>query len=128
MCSSESVTKFLNIDLDVHGDAGDLEVLLSSIEGSVALLRHEGRDASIELGGPSVSLEQTALGMIDLLRGFRPDVRRIWDRLERRSLNVGIQAALEPYSASFALSARTFGLLAGLGFDLVLTVYAPHRD
>jgi hypothetical protein len=127
MCSKEAVTEFLNIDLDVHGDAGDVAALLGAIEGAVLVLRHEGRDASVELAEQFASPEETALGMIDLVGGFRPDVRSIWDRLERRTLDVGIRAAGEPNSTSFAFSARTVALLAGLGVDIVFTVYAPLR-
>jgi hypothetical protein len=50
MHRKETGTTFLNVDLDVRGDAGDVENFLRSIETSVAVMNHTGQFASIELG------------------------------------------------------------------------------
>jgi hypothetical protein len=126
MHGKKAVTEFLNVDLDIRGDAGDLASFLSSVERSVVVIHHTDRSASLELAQPSVPLEETVMGLVDLIGALEPDARRIWNRLELRSLNVGIQAAAEPHSASFAISAKAIELLAPLQFEIVITVYAPR--
>jgi hypothetical protein len=128
MISKDTVTKFLNVDLDICGNTGDLEAFLRSIEASVVVLSHAGQDASIELAKEFASLEETVLGLIDLVGALQSEAKNIWDRLEFRRLNVGIQTASEPYAASFAISAKTVELIASLGLEIVFTVYAPLAD
>ena len=123
-----AVTSFLNVDLDIRGDARDIEEFLKPIEASVIVLRRIGNDASMELAETYPSLEETILSWIDFVGTLSPDARNIWDRLTLRSLNVGILAASEPYSASFPISAKAVALTATLGFEIVFTVYAPRAD
>jgi hypothetical protein len=126
MADSE-VTRFLNVDLDIRGDARDIEDFLKPIEASIILLRHDGQDASIELADQFASLEETLFGLNGLVRALQPDLRRIWERLHFRKLNVGIQAAGEPHQAEFAISAKAIEMIAALHFEIVFTVYAPTK-
>ena len=132
MHSEEAVTRFLNVDLDIRGDAGDINNFLSAIEPSVTVLNHSDQFAAIELAGSAIagvdSLEGIVMRMVDLIGGLQPDAKRIWNRLDLRSLNVGIQAACEPYSANFSISAKAVELIASLQFEIVLTVYAPRAN
>ena len=128
MQSKDAVTRFLNVDLDLRGNARDLDTLLKSVESFIIVLRHEGQDASIELAQQFDSLDGTVLGIIGLVSALQQDARQIWDRLESRILNVGIQCDLEPYSAFFSISAKAVELMAAHGFEIVLTVYAPRKD
>ena len=128
MHSKETVTKFLNVDLDIRGDSGDVENFLRLIESSVVVLNHADEFASIELPRESAPLEETVMGLVELIGALEPDAKRIWDRLESRSLDVGIQAGCKPHSASFAISVKAVGLLAALKFEIAFTVYAPLAD
>lgn len=128
MRDNENGTRFLNVDLDIRGDAGDVQNFLRSIEPSAFALNHEGQFASIELAEQYVSLDESMMGFIHLIHGLQPDAKRIWKRLERRSINVGIQAACEPGSTWFAISAKTVELIAALQFEIIFTVYAPRAD
>jgi hypothetical protein len=128
MLSKDAVTKFLNVDIDIRRNTRDLEGFLRSMEASVVVLTHAGQEASIELAKEFASLEETMLGLIDLVGALQPEAKDIWDRLELRRLNVGIQAASEPYAASFAISAKTVELIAAFGFEIVFTIYAPLSD
>jgi hypothetical protein len=128
MTSEEAVTKFLNVDCDIRGDARDLEALLRSIEASVVVLSHAGREASIELAKQCSSLEETISAFANLFVALRPEAKSIWDGLEFRSLNVGVQAAAVPYAASFAISVEAVESIAALGLEIVFTVYAPLAD
>jgi hypothetical protein len=128
MSTDETVTRFLNVDLDLGGRADDLKIFLESIEPSIIVLYHAEREASIELGESFHTLEETVWYMVEFVRALSPDDRAIWDRLAFRRLNVGIQAAGKPYAEYFALSARTVELIAALRFEILFTVYAPRAD
>jgi hypothetical protein len=98
---------------------------LKSIETSIVVLSHTGQEASIELAKESASLEETIMSLIELVRALQPEAKNIWDRFDFRKLNVGIQAACEPYAAFFAISAKAIELMADLRFEILFTVYAP---
>jgi hypothetical protein len=98
-----------------------------SIETSVVVLSHVGQNASIELIDAPSSLGETLLGLVEFVHALQPDIRSIWDRLDSRSLNVGLQAASAPHAAAFALSAKVIEMIAALQFEVVFTVYAPAK-
>ena len=125
--SEDVATEFLNIDLDIQGDARDIELYLKSVEAAVVVVNHTGRHASVELAKEFASLDETMRGLIDLIGALPPEARNVWGRLDSRSLNVGIQCAAKPHAASFAISAETVESMASLGFEIVFTVYAPAR-
>ena len=62
---TRSVTKFLNMDLDIHAQTG-LEQLLRSISSSVMVLHQAEQKASVELNESFASLEETAVGLVKL--------------------------------------------------------------
>jgi hypothetical protein len=63
------------------------------------------------------------MGWVELIDALQPDAKRIWNQLELRS-----QAAREPHSACFAISAKAVALIAALQFEIVFTIYAPPAD
>lgn len=99
-----------------------------SIETSIVVLNHTDQEASMELAKETASLEETVVGLIELIRALQPEARTVWDRLDFRRLNVGIQAACEPYAAAFAISAKAVELMASLRFEILFTVYAERQD
>jgi len=120
----ESVTEFLNVDLDIRARAG-LDELLGSMAPSVIVLSQSEHFASVELN-EDFSLEETVVKFIELIESFPPAMRDIWNRCEWRSLNIGIQAGSKPHSSTFALSERIVSLIAAVKLEVVFTVYAPH--
>jgi hypothetical protein len=120
-----SFTQFLNVDLDIRARAG-LEELLRSMAPSVIVLSQSEHFASVELNEEALSLEETVVKFIELIESLSPAMRDIWNRCERRSLNIGIQAASKPHSSTFALSERIVSLIAAVKLEVVFTVYAPH--
>ncbi|MGJ5207815.1 hypothetical protein [Bradyrhizobium sp. HKCCYLR20261] len=128
MTGENAETEFLNVDLDIAGETDDLETLLNSIKSAVVVLNHVGRFASVELAEESGSLEETVTGLLDLICTLEPQAKSIWDRLEFRRANIGVQAASEPHAACFAISAKAVEQLAALRFEIVVTVYAPVTD
>jgi hypothetical protein len=128
MRRKKTVTKFLNVDLDIRAKAGDLDDFLKSIEPSVIVLHRTEQEASMELLRECPSLEETMINLVGLIETLPSQARNIWNRLEFCKLNVGIQAGCEPQSACFAISAKTVQLLAGVQFEILFTVYAPLAD
>jgi hypothetical protein len=124
----ETVTKFLNVDLDIRAKTGDLGDFLRLIEPLVVVLHRTEQEASMELLREFPTLEETAVNLVRLVETLPSQAGDIWNRLEFRKLNVGIQACCEPRSASFAISAETVELLAGAEFEILFTVYAPLAD
>ena len=125
---SSPLTNFLNVDIDLRGDAGDVATFLRFVESSVVVLLHSGGDASIEIAKEYKSLDLTILEMVGLIETLSPEAKTIWKRLEYRRANIGIQAGAEPYAAEFAISAMTLEAIAALGFEIKFTVYAPTTD
>ena len=121
----ESVTQFLNVDLDIRAPAG-LEALLGSMASSIVVLHQAEHAASVELNEEALPLEETVVKLIELIESLPPAMRDIWNQCEWRSLNIGIQAGSEPHSFTFALSERTVSLIAAVKLEVVFTVYAPH--
>jgi hypothetical protein len=122
--STRSETTFLNVDLDVRAKHG-LEELLDSIKGSVIVLHRTTEEASVELNRNCSTPEEAIQHFVALIGSLAPEARRIWDQSEVRKMNVGIQAGNEPHAVSFAVSGQNVLKLAGIGGELVITVYAP---
>jgi hypothetical protein len=120
----KAVTEFLNVDLDIAGDASELQAFMKSIKGAVVVLKHEHREASFELTHESGSLEETVTNLVDFIGALEPEARSIWNRFELRRANIGIQAESEPRAACFSISAKAVEQLAAVRFEIVFTVYA----
>jgi hypothetical protein len=125
---SAAFTDFLNVDIDLRGDIGDVASFLRMVEPSVVVLKHIGIDASIELAGPYTSLDTTMLEIIRLIEALPLEGKKVWSRLKYRKANIGIQAGAKPRAAEFAMPAKTLEAMAALGFEVVFTVYAPTKD
>jgi hypothetical protein len=122
--NAEHVTKFLNVDLDLHAESG-VEELLRYLDPFVVVLARTTVEATVELNEEHASLEETVVGFIRLVQSLPPHVRRMWDDCQMRRLNIGIQADTQPYAAFFSLSSATVALLADIQAEIMWTVYAP---
>jgi hypothetical protein len=126
---SQSNTIFLNVDLDIRGDAADVQILLSALaRPSVVVLRHEDGDASLELAEQLPTAEATLLEIIKLIEMLSNEARAAWNRLECRRADIGIQAGGDSHAAQFtsAISTKTLAMIAGFNLELAFTVYAAH--
>jgi hypothetical protein len=120
----ESVTRFLNVDLDLRAEAG-LEELLGYLAPSVLVLNRTEMEASLELNQDFSSLEETVAGFIALIRSLPPQAMSLWERCELRRMNIGIQAGTQPHQALFVLSKDAVASLADVRAEVMFTVYAP---
>jgi hypothetical protein len=119
-----SITRFLNVDLDVRAHSG-LGELLGPLASSVLVLNQSAQEASVELNEQHDSLEETIVKLIELIQSLPPQAEAIWNKCELRRFNIGIEAELEPYATCFTLSNQTISLLAGIKAEIMFTVYAP---
>jgi hypothetical protein len=122
----QSLTKFLNVDLDLRGD--ELEELLRYLGPSVVVMHQTAHELALELSSRvSDPLDETLAKWIELLQSLPEPGRAIWNRCSLRSMNIGIQSAEQPYSALFAISSLRVSQLASLQAEIVVTVYAPYK-
>ena len=119
-----SVTKFLNVDLDLRVQS-DLGVSLKALAPSVMVLNKTANSASVEMNREFTSLEDTVLHFILIIKEFSPAVNQIWNQCDFRRINIGIQAGLGPREAYFTLSNQAISLLASVQSEITFTVYAP---
>jgi|HubBroStandDraft_4_1064222.scaffolds.fasta_scaffold1111093_1 hypothetical protein len=120
----QSLTEFLNVDLDLRGDG--LEELLGYLGSSVVVMHQTAHELALELSNRvDEPLDETLAKWIELLQSLPEPGRVIWNRCNLRSMNIGIQSAEKPYSALFTISSSRVSQLASLQAEIVVTVYAP---
>jgi len=120
----QSLTEFLNVDLDLRGDG--LEELLRYLGSSVLVMHQTAHELALELSNRvDEPLDETLAKWIELLQSLPEPARAIWDRCELRSMNIGIQSAEKPHSALFTIPSSRVSQLASLQAEIVVTVYAP---
>jgi hypothetical protein len=122
----ESMTQFLNVDLDIRARAS-LEDLLRSMSPPVIVLHQAEEFAVVELSESYSSLDETIVKLAELIKSLPVQARHIWDQCEARVLNIGIQAGNEPHAAEFAISSKTVLMLAEVKFEMIITTYAPRN-
>jgi hypothetical protein len=118
-------TQFLNVDLDLrtHSKA-DAQSLASALEPSTVLLNCSGRFASLELREAVSSPADAIRTFTSLIEALPRADRRIWNRCEMRTMNVGVRAGTEPFSAVFELPSTTVDDLQRIGAGVAITVYS----
>lgn len=92
------------------------------------VLHKTAQEASVELNERFSNPQEAIAALVSLTESLPAQAREIWDRSESRTMNIGIQAGSAPYAASFAISRECIELLARIGGDTAITVYAPYDD
>jgi hypothetical protein len=119
---------FLNVDLDLHGSAADIEQIISVMARSVVVMQHEGGDASLELAEQFSSAESTLQAIAELIEALPCDARSAWDRLEYRRADIGLRVGSDAGQLTGAISLKVLGMMVGCGLELAYTVYPPIAD
>ena len=118
---------FLNVDLDLRF-AIDIEPLVRELGDLVTVLNRTESFASFELRGLGPHCTDEAIaGFAAVVRGLSPEAREVWDRLGRRTMNVGVEGPPDRRALEFAVSRASIALLVEVGADLVFTVYRPDE-
>jgi hypothetical protein len=118
---------FLNVDLDLRGDAADLMQVISFLAPSVVVMRHEGGDASLELTEQFSTAETTLQSIAKLTQALPSDARSAWDRLQYRRADIGLQTGSDSDAGQLTgtISTEVLSMMVGCGLELAYTVYAP---
>ena len=122
-----SETHFLNVDLDIESD-GHVQAFAAFFEENAVVLSAESHFLSVESAGGSQTLAETLRSLIDLIETSPPEIRAAWDRCSRRSFNIGVQAGASPRYVELGVPADLVAAIAGLGGDIIVTVYAPVAE
>jgi Immunity protein 53 len=116
-------TEFLNVDLDLEF-AGDISELLRALGDTVInVLRDEPGKCTLELANQPASPEDAIRQFTALVERLPAPARADWDRCSLRSMNIGLQAGYEPYSAAFQLPFEVLAALGKLQAEVTFTVY-----
>ncbi|MDC0715116.1 hypothetical protein POL68_42100 [Stigmatella sp. ncwal1] len=116
-------TAFLNVDLILESQVG-VSRPLAALGESVIVLNNEGGGASLELAEQPSSPEEAVEQLLSLIDALPAEAREEWAQCTARTLDVGIQSGASPHDAAFRLSSTVLARAAGLGADVVFTVYA----
>lgn len=119
---------FLNVDLDLYGSVTDIEQVVSALAPSVAVMRHDGQDASLELAEQFSSAEATLQAIAELIQALPSDARIAWDRLKYRSADIGLRSGSQGGQLTGAISLEVLGMMVRSGLALAYTVYPPIVD
>src|SRR5580692_8596687 len=121
---------FINVDLDIYSKS-NLQPLLAVLGKKVCVL-YAGRDkrtwsAHLELTRIAMSADAAIRGFCALVQALPRAERDLWNTAKVRDFNIGVQAAMRPFSYETALAAETVKAASELNARIVFTVYAPEE-
>ena len=68
---------------------------------------------------------ETIIQLVKIVRKLAGAAKREWESAPLRDFNVGVQSAMEPYTFELAVAPRAVSLVAEVGGQIGITVYAP---
>ena len=127
---TEAKVRFLNVDVDVFG-AFDRAPLLEAFGDDIDVLHDGEREPgvpvlSFELSTASPTLPGVISELVALVRALPDEARAAWNLANRRVLNVGIQAGLDPRCSEWTLSVEMMAALVEVNAYVTLTVYGAE--
>jgi hypothetical protein len=112
------------VDIDIETRSG-LNKLLNALKPTIIVLHKNKQGASIELANVQPqTVEEAVLHIYKIVQLLPPSVRALWDKCERRVMNIGIQAGSRPYEKIFSISSKTVKLIVAMRAEIAFTVYA----
>ncbi len=123
MNSDDEATRFLNVDLELYGHV-DMQDLIGALEPNVIVLHHDpGRFATVELPGMTRSIDEAIQKYFGLFTALSESALSIWERCDRRLINIGIQSAEKPRVSEFGVSTQSITHLSLMRAEVMITVY-----
>jgi hypothetical protein len=121
---------FINVDLDIYSKS-NLQPLLAVLGKKVCVL-YAGRDkrtysAHLELTRITGSADAAIRAFCALVQSLPGAERDLWNAAKVREFNIGVQAAMRPFSYETVLVAETVKAAAAVGARIGFTVYAPEE-
>jgi hypothetical protein len=121
--AEQSITSFLNVDLDLRGVL-HVEELLEALGDRVVVLNQGATTVSLELATQPSSAEEAVMELLSLVERLPSSLREDWHRYEARVLNIGIQAGAAPYAFHCGLSREALRRLSAMEGEVIFTLYA----
>ncbi|SRR6266852_196294 len=122
-----ATAQFLNVDLDLHDRSG-VDSLVAAFEPKLVVLHKEETFVSLELAtGTTPPLDEVLNGIADVVEALPRQARTLWDRCQRRTMNLGFEAGDTHSSRGFLIPAPTLTRLVSVGAELEVTIYAPSH-
>jgi hypothetical protein len=120
---------FINVDLDIYSKS-NLQPLLAVLAKKVYVL-YAGREkrtwsAHLELARITRSADATIRGFCALVQALPGAERDLWNTAKVRDFNIGVQAAMRPFSYETVLVAKTVKAASEVNARIVFTIYAPE--
>lgn len=100
--------------------------LVAALEPEMCALHLYHDRATLELSIQPASVAEAIDGVVSAVERLAASDRAAWQACETRSCNIGIQAGIEPYAATFVVPPSCIAGLGRIGADLVFTVYCPR--
>jgi hypothetical protein len=122
-----SETKFLNVDLDLRGKTGIRDVLDGLGRDIIELNCETAEFACVEVSCLNKNIDDLISEYFRLVTGLSKEARSIWNRLDSRIFNIGIQAG-DAKSSEFHLSAKSVSQIQAMGGEIAITVYGKSSD
>ncbi len=122
-----SETKFLNVDLDLRGKTGIREIL-DALGRDIIELNCETTDfACVEVSCLIKNIDDLISEYFRLVNGLSKEARSVWNNLDSRIFNIGIQTG-DSKSSEFRLSAKSISQIQAMGGEIEITVYGKSSD
>jgi hypothetical protein len=113
------------VDLELES-SDDLSPLVMALDPHAYSLERPPGRACFELNefDDAAGPEPIILEFVRLVTNLPPDARSAWDRASRRSFDIGLQSGREPFQETHHLAAETLKLVAAIGAEIAVTIYA----
>lgn len=122
-----NLTNFLNIDIDIYDKKG-VSKFLKALGSKIIVLNNSRNKATFELNISFYSVNDGIKSIHKIIYHPETDIKLLWDRLDYKKLNIGIQSGCSPYAATFHISNKNISLIKELNAEIVLTVYGSQPD
>lgn len=127
--NASKTTRFLNVDLDVYSRSS-LQPLITALGRKVFVL-YAGREkrtysAHLELARDPRNADATIRSFCSLVKSLPRAQRALWNAARVRDFNIGVQAAMHPFSYRIELAADTVKAASEINSRIVFTIYAPE--
>ena len=123
---NESLTRFINVDLDLSS-AHELTDLVQAFEPHAFTLNCWQDEntffASLELASDPIDAESAIRRFVSLIESLPPKARNSWNEASKRDFSIGIDAGSSPSTFEAALSPEVLELAVRVRARITFVVY-----
>jgi hypothetical protein len=124
----DKTATFLNVDLILYS-RWNLEPLVAAPGRRVCVLytgkQRRTYEAHLELAGQPKSADAGIRGLAALIGALPEAERKLWDTARTRDFNIGVEAAMKPFTFEIPIARETGEAASAPGTRIVFTLCAP---